>query len=87
MVLCFFCSFSYRGNQEQQEQARPQDVNPAQSWYPPSVVTSPSSRPATPTSSSSSSHSLQRPTERPLSSSPAEAAAIITLLKDKRFVV
>ena len=86
--MFFFCSFSNRGSQEQQEQARPQDVNPAQSWYPPSVVTSPSSsRPATPTSSSSSSHSFQRPTERPLSPSPAEAAAIITLLKDKRFVV
>ncbi|KAJ6871140.1 vacuolar protein-sorting-associated protein 37 [Populus alba x Populus x berolinensis] len=76
--------FKFWGSQEQQEQARPQDVNPAQSWYPPSVVTSPSSsRPATPTSSSSSSHSFQRPTERPLSPSPAEAAAIITLLKDK----
>uniref|UniRef100_A0A6N2KNY5 VPS37 C-terminal domain-containing protein n=1 Tax=Salix viminalis TaxID=40686 RepID=A0A6N2KNY5_SALVM len=69
--------FKFWGSQEQ-EQARPQDVNPAQSWYPPSLVTS-----ATPTSSTSSSHSLQRPTERTLSPSPAEAAAIITLLKDK----
>uniref|UniRef100_A0A6M2F1I8 VPS37 C-terminal domain-containing protein n=1 Tax=Populus davidiana TaxID=266767 RepID=A0A6M2F1I8_9ROSI len=79
--------FKFWGSQEQQGQPRPQEVTqgPAQSWYPPSVGGSPSSsRPATPTSSSSStSHSFQSPAERPRSPSPAEAAAFITLLKDK----
>lgn len=79
--------FKFWGSQEQQGQPRPQEVTqgPAQSWYPPSVGGSPSSsRPVTPTSSSSStSHSFQSPAERPRSPSPAEAAAFITLLKDK----
>ncbi|KAJ6331322.1 hypothetical protein OIU76_009827 [Salix suchowensis] len=70
--------FKFWGSQEQQEQPRPQEVGqgPAQSWYPPSVVGSPSSsRPATPTgSSSSTSHSFQ---------SPSEAATLITVLKNK----
>ncbi|CAN0926237.1 Vacuolar protein-sorting-associated protein 37 homolog 2, partial [Linum grandiflorum] len=60
-----------RGNEEQDPQQRPQDV--AQSWYPPSVVEGSSlssSRPGTP--SGASSHV-----------SPAEAAGVIALLKDK----
>ncbi|KAF2289827.1 hypothetical protein GH714_038876 [Hevea brasiliensis] len=75
----------YRGSQEQQAQPRPQDA-PSQSWYPPSVVSSNSSRPVTPSSSSSGSYGLQQHTDRPQSPShvsPAEAAGIIALLKDK----
>ncbi|KAJ9695272.1 hypothetical protein PVL29_010649 [Vitis rotundifolia] len=77
---------SFWGSQEQQPQPRPQDIS-GQSWYPPSVVSSPSSsRPSTPSSSTSSSFSLQRPSDRPQSPShvsPAEAAGMIVLLKDK----
>ncbi|KAF8403171.1 hypothetical protein HHK36_011268 [Tetracentron sinense] len=77
---------SFWGSQEQQAQPRPQE-NPAQSWYPPSVVSSPnSSRPSTPSSSSSTSLNVQRPSERsqsPSHVSPAEAAGIIALLKDR----
>ncbi|GAV62920.1 Mod_r domain-containing protein [Cephalotus follicularis] len=65
--------FKFWGSQDQQ----PQDIS-TQSWYPPSVVSSPnSSRPSTPGSSSSSSFNL------PSHISPAEAAGIIALLKDK----
>ncbi|XP_057961676.1 vacuolar protein-sorting-associated protein 37 homolog 1-like [Malania oleifera] len=75
--------FKFWGSQEQQAQPRPQDIS-TQSWYPPSVVSSSgSSRPSTPSSGSSS---FQRPSERPHSPSqvsPAEAASIIALLKDK----
>ncbi|KAK6140030.1 hypothetical protein DH2020_026246 [Rehmannia glutinosa] len=57
------------------------------SWYPPSVINSPSSsRPATPGANTSSSFGTPRPTDRPniLSNvSPAEAAGIIAVLKDK----
>lgn len=77
---------SHRGSNEQQAQPRPQDVT-SQSWYPPSVVSPDSSRPATPSMSSFGSLNLQRPTEQsqPQSHvSPAEAAGIIALLKDKR---
>ncbi|KAL7096744.1 hypothetical protein ACP275_10G098800 [Erythranthe tilingii] len=63
------------GSQEQQGQ-------PTESWYPPSVVNSPSSsRPTTP-----GSNNLSRPTDRTSSLSnvsPAEAAGIIAVLKDK----
>lgn len=73
--------FKFWGSQGQQAQPRP-DMS-SQSWYPPSVVSSPnSSRPSTPSSSSS----LQRPMDRPQSPShvsPAEAAGIISQLKDK----
>ncbi|WRX25418.1 Modifier of rudimentary [Theobroma cacao] len=76
----------FRGSQEQQAQQRPQEGS-SHSWYPPSVVSSPSSsRPTTPSSSASNSFNLQRPAERPHSPtpvSPAEAAGIIALLKDK----
>ncbi|XP_050228163.1 vacuolar protein-sorting-associated protein 37 homolog 1 [Mercurialis annua] len=74
--------FKFWGSQEQQGQPRPQEA-PTQSWYPPSVVNSPtSSRPATPSSTSSSSFSLQRP--QSLShGSPGEAAGVISHLKDK----
>ncbi|KAL8516781.1 hypothetical protein ACS0TY_015150 [Phlomoides rotata] len=60
---------------------------PTESWYPPSVVSSPSSsRPTTPGASSSSSFGFSRPNDRPSSLSnvsPAEAAGIIAMLKDK----
>ncbi|GMP50163.1 hypothetical protein CsSME_00016892 [Camellia sinensis var. sinensis] len=76
-----------RGSHEQQAQPSPQEI-PTNSWYPPSVVSSPSSsRPTTPSSTSSSSFTVQRPADRPESPShvsPAEAAGIIVLLKDKR---
>ncbi|CAL5387665.1 unnamed protein product [Camellia sinensis] len=77
---------SFWGSHEQQAQPSPQEI-PTNSWYPPSVVSSPSSsRPTTPSSTSSSSFSVQRPADRPESPShvsPAEAAGIIVLLKDK----
>ncbi|KAI3447528.1 hypothetical protein Pfo_004193 [Paulownia fortunei] len=69
-----------------QERPRPQEMS-TNSWYPPSVVSSPSSsRPTTPGASTSSSFSMTRPTDRPNSLSnvsPAEAAGIIAMLKDK----
>ncbi|KAK4847391.1 hypothetical protein QYF36_001312 [Acer negundo] len=73
------------GSQEQQAEPRPQDAA-SESWYPQSVVSPNSSRPSTPGSSSSSSYSLQRPTEHPQTPShvsPGEAAGVIALLKDK----
>ncbi|KAL3532012.1 hypothetical protein ACH5RR_005533 [Cinchona calisaya] len=77
---------SFWGSQEQQAQPRPQEIS-TDSWYPPSVVSSPSSsRPATPSVNSSSSFNIPRPGDRPHSSSnvsPTEAAGIIALLKDK----
>ncbi|XP_021830751.1 vacuolar protein-sorting-associated protein 37 homolog 2-like [Prunus avium] len=80
--------FKFWGSQEEQTQPRPEVVTPSQSWYPPSVVNSPtSSRPGTPSSTSSSSLSYQRPTEKapsPSHVSPAEAAVVINVLKDKR---
>ncbi|XP_047952553.1 vacuolar protein-sorting-associated protein 37 homolog 1-like [Salvia hispanica] len=67
-------------------QARPQEMS-TNSWYPSSVISSSSSsRPTTPGSSTSSSFGVSRPTDRPNSSSnvsPAEAAGIIAMLKDK----
>ncbi|XP_044463306.1 vacuolar protein-sorting-associated protein 37 homolog 1 [Mangifera indica] len=77
--------FKFWGSQEQQGQPRPQDGSP-QSWYPPSVVTPNSSRPSTSSLSSSGSFNPTRPADRPGSPShvsPAEAAGIIALLKDK----
>ncbi|KAL2930849.1 Vacuolar protein-sorting-associated protein 37-like protein 2 [Bienertia sinuspersici] len=75
-----------RGSQDQGSQSRPQDV-PAQSWYPPSVAdSSSSSRPSTPGNNSSSNYNLHKPLERadPASHvSPAEAAGIISALRDK----
>ncbi|KAK1426284.1 hypothetical protein QVD17_14955 [Tagetes erecta] len=72
--------FKFWGSQEQGD-ARPQE-NATTSWYPPSVVSSPSSsRPATPNSTNSNTHA-QRVGERP-HVSPAEAAGIIVYLKDK----
>ncbi|KAL6896686.1 hypothetical protein ACP4OV_007258 [Aristida adscensionis] len=75
--------FPLFGSQQQQTDPGFQDI-PAQSWYPPSVAGS-SSRPSTP-GSSASPH--QRASDHPQSSSrgqpsPAEAAAIISRLKDK----
>lgn len=76
-------------NGQQQPQQRPQEGN-NESWYQPSVGSSQSpgsSRPGTPSPSSSGSYGVQRPTDRPSSAShvsPAEAAGIITALKDKR---
>lgn len=75
----------HRGSQEQQPQPRPQEMS-TDSWYPPSVMSSPSSsRPTTPGSSS-----FARPTDRPNSLSnvsPTEAAGIIAILKDKRWAI
>uniref|UniRef100_A0A0V0HI67 Putative vacuolar protein-sorting-associated protein 37-like n=1 Tax=Solanum chacoense TaxID=4108 RepID=A0A0V0HI67_SOLCH len=72
----------------QQAQQRPQEGN-NESFYPPSVGSSQSpgsSRPGTPSPSSSGNFGVQRPTERASSVSrvsPAEAAGIITAIKDK----
>ncbi|GLT25775.1 hypothetical protein SLA2020_008840 [Shorea laevis] len=78
--------FKFWGSQEQQAQPRPQEGS-SHSWYPPSVFSSPSStQPPSPSSSGSNSVNYQRPTDRPQSPShvsPAEAAGIIALLKDK----
>lgn len=77
--------FKFWGSQDQQAEPRPQEI-PTDSWYPPSVVSSPgSSRPSTPSSSTSNSF-MQRAGDRPHSLShvsPAEAAGIIVFLKDK----
>ncbi|CAK9178854.1 unnamed protein product [Ilex paraguariensis] len=77
---------SFWGSQEEQAQPHPQEI-PTESWYPPSVISSPSlSRPSMSGSSASSGFSLQSRADRPhaLSQvSPAEAAGIIALLKDK----
>nr|ACU13732.1 unknown [Glycine max] len=68
--------FRFWGSQEQQSQ---DGSSQSQSWYPPSVVSSPtSSRPVTPTASSSSLS--QRPSSHV---PPSEAAAVIAVLKDK----
>ncbi|XP_021770536.1 vacuolar protein-sorting-associated protein 37 homolog 1-like isoform X1 [Chenopodium quinoa] len=76
-----FMFVAYRGSQDQESQSCPQDA-PSQSWYPPFVANSSSySRPSTP-----NSYNVQRPFERPQSPShvsPAEAARIISSLKDK----
>ncbi|PWA96960.1 modifier of rudimentary (Mod(r)) protein [Artemisia annua] len=70
--------FKFWGSQEDQ---RPQEIA-TNSWYPPSVNSSPSSsRPATPNSSNSTPYA-QRVGDRP-HVSPAEAAGIIGYLKDK----
>ncbi|KAL6998163.1 hypothetical protein U1Q18_008290 [Sarracenia purpurea var. burkii] len=78
---------SFWGSQEQQAQPLAQEIPPTNSWYPPSVLSSPSSsHPTTPSSSSSSSFNLQRPADHPQSPShvsPSEAAGIIVLLKNK----
>ncbi|KAL3825833.1 hypothetical protein ACJIZ3_021862 [Penstemon smallii] len=83
MLYISVIAFAHRGSQEQQAHPRPQEIS-TDSWYPPSVVSSPnSSRPMTPSASTSSSF---RPTDRPSSLSnvsPAEAAGIIATLKDK----
>lgn len=79
-------AYAHRGSQEQQAQPRPQEIS-TDSWYPPSVNSSASSsRPTTP-GGTSSSFSMSRPNDRPSSLSnvsPAEAAGIIAMLKDKR---
>ncbi|KAJ4979800.1 hypothetical protein NE237_010580 [Protea cynaroides] len=78
---------SFWGSQEQQPPPHPQEA-PTQSWYSSSLAGSPSSsRPSTPNGSFSSPN-VQRPSDRPQSPSPkqlspAEAAGMINLLKDK----
>ncbi|KAK4740516.1 hypothetical protein SAY87_032363 [Trapa incisa] len=73
--------FRFWGSQDQPAQARPQDSS-SQSWYPPSVMSSPtSSRPSTPGSTSSGSFSLSSHTTSHVS--PSEASGIINQLKDK----
>ncbi|XP_073062832.1 vacuolar protein-sorting-associated protein 37 homolog 1-like [Primulina eburnea] len=79
---------NFWNSQEQQSQPRPQETSTnSNSWYPPSVVGSPSSsHPATPGAGSSSSSGISRPADRqnsPVNVSPAEAAGIIAALKDK----
>ncbi|KMT06461.1 hypothetical protein BVRB_7g161300 [Beta vulgaris subsp. vulgaris] len=78
--------FKFWGSHDQESQSRPQEA-PPQSWYPPFVNNSPSySRPSSAGSNASNSYNLQRPFERPQSPShvsPAEAAGIISSLKDK----
>ncbi|TYH47372.1 hypothetical protein ES332_D11G407300v1 [Gossypium tomentosum] len=78
--------FKFWNSHEQQAQPHPQEGSSC-SWYPPSVVGSTnSSRPATPSSSASNSFNSQRPAEwshSPSPVSPAEAAGVIALLKDK----
>ncbi|KAL5545996.1 hypothetical protein UlMin_005683 [Ulmus minor] len=72
--------FKFWGSQEQQPD------NSSQSWYPPSGVNSPSSsRPETPRTMSSGSFGSQRSerSQSPAHVSPAEAAGIIAVLKDK----
>ncbi|KAG5077042.1 hypothetical protein JHK82_055737 [Glycine max] len=65
-----------KGSQEQQSQ---DGSSQSHSWYPPSVVSSPtSSRPVTPTASSSSLS--QRPSSHV---PPSKAVAVIAILKDK----
>ncbi|XP_076918116.1 vacuolar protein-sorting-associated protein 37 homolog 1-like [Bidens hawaiensis] len=73
--------FKFWGGSQEQGDPRPQEST-TNSWYPPSVVSSPSSsRPATPNSANSSIYT-QRVAERP-NVSPTEAAGIIVYLKDK----
>lgn len=78
--------FKFWGSQEPQAQPSPQEGS-AHSWYPPSVGSSPNStRPPSPSSSSSNGVNYQRPSDRPQSPShvsPAAAAGVIALLKDK----
>lgn len=74
--------FKFWGSQDQQAQESTQETS-ASSWYPPSVVSSLNSSHS---STTGGSFNLQRPSERPQSPShvsPAEAAGIINLLKDK----
>ncbi|KAI3442895.1 VPS37 C-terminal domain-containing protein [Psidium guajava] len=73
--------FKFWGNQEQPAQPRPQDST-SQSWYPPSVVSSPgSSHPSTPSSTSSGSFNYFSQSTPHVS--PTEALGIINHLKDK----
>ncbi|KAL3754052.1 hypothetical protein ACJRO7_001315 [Eucalyptus globulus] len=73
--------FKFWGSQEQQAQPRPQDGT-SQSWYPPSVVSSPgSSRPSTPSSTSSGGFNYFSQSTPHVS--PTEASGIINHLKDK----
>ncbi|KAG4394668.1 hypothetical protein GLYMA_20G077501v4 [Glycine max] len=68
--------FRFWGSQEQQSQ---DGSSQSHSWYLPSVVSSPtSSRPVTPTASSSSLS--QRPSSHV---PPSKAVAVIAILKDK----
>ncbi|KDP29208.1 hypothetical protein JCGZ_16597 [Jatropha curcas] len=74
--------FKFWSSQEEQAQPRPGEA-PTQSWYPPSVVSSPnSSPPVTPSTGSSSNYGLQQ-AQSPSHVSPAEAAGVIALLKNK----
>ncbi|RWV98525.1 hypothetical protein BHE74_00039065 [Ensete ventricosum] len=84
-----FPKFVCRSAQQQQPQPNFQEI-PPQSWYPPSVVSSPSHF-STPTSSSVG-NAHQRAFDRPQSPShvqpsPTEAAGIIARLKDKRCLI
>lgn len=73
--------FKFWGSQEQQGDPRPQEIT-TNSWYPPSVLSSPgSSHPATPNSTNSNTFSQRVGNQSHVS--PAEAAGIIIYLKDK----
>ncbi|CAH9071744.1 unnamed protein product [Cuscuta epithymum] len=78
--------FKFRGSQEQQGPPHPQEAS-TESWYPPSMISSTSSsRPTTPSPTSSGSFSVSRPSDGHSSAShvsPAEAAGIINVLRDK----
>ncbi|KAE8681871.1 Vacuolar protein-sorting-associated protein 37-like protein 2 [Hibiscus syriacus] len=75
-----------KNSHEQQAQPHAQEGS-SHSWYPSSVVgSSNSSRPRTPSNNASSSFNSQRPAEwshSPPPVSPAEAAGVVGLLKDK----
>uniref|UniRef100_A0A7N0R9H6 VPS37 C-terminal domain-containing protein n=1 Tax=Kalanchoe fedtschenkoi TaxID=63787 RepID=A0A7N0R9H6_KALFE len=75
--------FSFWGSQEPEAQSHPEDTFSQSSWFPSSAGSTPtSSRPSTPSSSSSSGFNFQTPlSASPVS--PAEAARIIDKLKDK----
>ncbi|KAI4310439.1 hypothetical protein MLD38_035417 [Melastoma candidum] len=73
--------FKFWGSQEPEAQPQRQD-NTTQSWYPPSVLSSPgSSRPSTPSSTSSGNFNYF--TQSTPHVSPSEASAIINQVKDK----
>ncbi|XP_039024948.1 vacuolar protein-sorting-associated protein 37 homolog 1-like [Hibiscus syriacus] len=78
--------FKFWNSHEQQAQPHAQEGS-SHSWYPSSVVgSSNSSRPRTPSNNASSSFNSQRPAEwshSPPPVSPAEAAGVVGLLKDK----
>ncbi|XP_062003810.1 vacuolar protein-sorting-associated protein 37 homolog 1 [Rosa rugosa] len=74
--------FKFWGSQEPQAQPRPEDALSQQSYYPHSVNSTSSSRPLTPSRTSSASNLSSRGNS-PSPVSPTEAAGVIASLKDK----